>query len=178
MNVETADPGGVDGDLYAQLHRLAGAMMRRERPGHTLQATALIHEAFLRLDLPPREASDERRLFACAARVMRQVLVDHARKRGAAKRGGEAQRVTLDTRALGAAAEAHDVLDLHDALERLEQVDARKAAVVDLKFFGQMTHEEIAAELGVSGKTVEADWYFARAWLRRELDRAEGRAEG
>lgn len=163
--------GGVDADLYAQLHRLAGGLMRRERAGHTLQATALLHEAFLRLELPGREPGDERRLLACAARVMRQVLVDHARRRAALKRGGVAQRVTLDTRALGVEGDAHDVLDLHEAIERLSAVDARKASVVDLKFFAQMTHGEIAAELGVSPKTVEADWYFARAWLRRELDR-------
>ncbi len=145
-------------------------MMQRERHGHTLQPTALIHEMFLRLDLPERDQRDERRLLACAARIMRQVLVDHARRRGAAKRGGDAQRVALDTRALGAATDSHDVLDLHEAIERLGAADARKAAVVDLKFFGQMTHAEIAAELGVSAKTVESDWYFARAWLRRELD--------
>ena len=188
--LEAVDHGGASGDLYAHLHRLAAAMMQRERHGHTLQPTALIHEMFLRLDLPERDQSDERRLLACAARIMRQVLVDHARRRGAAKRGGDAQRVALDTRALGAATDSHDVLDLHEAIERLGAADARKvdvldlheaierlgaadarkAAVVDLKFFGQMTHAEIATELGVSAKTVESDWYFARAWLRRELD--------
>jgi len=163
--------------LYAQLHDLAGAMMREERCGHTLQPTALVHEAFLRLGLEDSASEEEWRVLAFAANAMRQALIDHARRRNAQKRGGDRDRVTLDSN-LGGAGEgetALDVLDLHGALERLEGLDERKARVVEMKFFARMTHEQIARAVGVSAKTVEADWYFSRAWLRREL---EGAGEG
>jgi len=165
------------GRLYMQLHDLAGAMMREERCGHTLQPTALVHEAFLRLGLDDSAPEEEWRVLAFAANAMRQALIDHARRRNALKRGGGAGRVTLDSN-LGEEGEgdsALDVLDLHGALERLEALDGRKARVVEMKFFARMTHEQIARAVGVSAKTVEADWYFSRAWLRREL---EGASEG
>jgi RNA polymerase sigma factor (TIGR02999 family) len=171
---DNSDGSPIGAAFYARLHDVASAIMRRERRDHTLQATALIHEAMLRFDDIRKNPEDERRALACAARVMRQVLVDHARRRGAAKRGGDHRRVALDTRAMDVEAPSTDVLELDEAIERLKVEDPRKAAVVELKFFGEMTHAQIAAELGVSEKTIEADWYFARAWLRRALERGEG----
>lgn len=168
---ERAERQGAFDGLYEQLHGLAGAMMRDERADHTLQPTALVHEAFLRMKLPEGEPEEEWRLLAFAANAMRQALIDHARKKNAQKRGGGSGRVTLDTNLAGVLAAEVDVLDLEDAMQRLESLDARKARVVEMKFYSRMTHEQIAHALDVSAKTVEADWYFARAWLRREMGR-------
>lgn len=165
-----AGEGAFEG-LYEQLHTIAGALMRDERVDHTLQPTALVHEAFLRLKLPEEGVVEEWRLLAFAAHAMRQALIDHSRRKKAQKRGGGAGRVTLDTGLVGVFAEGVDVLDLEDAMLRLETLDARKAKVVEMKFYSRMTHDQIARALGVSAKTVEADWYFARAWLRREMGR-------
>jgi RNA polymerase sigma-70 factor (ECF subfamily) len=161
--------------VYDELRDLAAAHLRGERGHHTLQPTALVHEAFVRLAADP--AADWRgraHFHAIAARAMRQVLVDHARRRKAAKRGGGAERepLTLHDGLADAGAPELDVLDLHAALEDLARLQERKARVVELRFFGGLTFEETGHVLGISPRTVEADWYLARAWLRRELGRA------
>ncbi len=156
--------------IYDELRTLARSLVCRERSGHTLDATALLHEAYLRLaagSLPDLE--DRRHFVALVARCMRQVLVDHARGRGTQKRGGDRLRVTLHDAALTASRDAIDVMVLDDALSRLAAMDERKCRVVELRFFGGLTFAETADVLGIAPKTVEADWYAARAWLRREL---------
>jgi RNA polymerase sigma factor (TIGR02999 family) len=154
--------------VYAELRRLAAWQMRGERAEHTLQPTALVHEAYLRLagDGDPRW-ENRAHFLAAATRVMRHVLVDHARARNAGKRAGAA--VALDE-ALEVAAESRvDVVVLHDALERLSAVDPDLAAVVEMRYFGGLTVPEIAEVTGVSRATVEREWASARAWLRRQL---------
>lgn len=156
--------------VYGELRTLARSLIRKERRCHTLDATALLHEAYLRLSagsLP--DLHDRRHFVALVARSMRQVLVDHARSRDAQKRGGGRLRVTLHDSALSATGDAIDVLALDEALSRLAALDARKCRVVELRFFGGLTFAESADVLDISPKTVEADWYAARAWLRREL---------
>lgn len=157
--------------LYPELRRLAARLMRRERPGHTLQPTALVHEAFLELvDETAIDWQGRAHFMGVAARVMRRVLVDHARRRGAGKRGGGLRQVTLDeSSGMGAAARALDVLHLDEVLERLAALDARGAQVVELRVFGGLTADEVAAALGVSKRTVDSDWSVARMWLAREL---------
>lgn len=159
--------------LYEDLKLRANRAMRRERPQHTLQPTALVHEAFLRMTrAKPVDWSDRAHFLAIAARVMRQVLVDHARKRDAARRGGDRTRVTLDEFRVGAAQSDADLIDLHHALERLEAVDARCAQVAELKVFGGFTAREVSQALDLSVRTVENDWATARMWLARALDEA------
>lgn len=159
--------------IYAELHRQAERAMRREGSEHTLQATALVHEAYLRLIDQRRVAWQNRaHFFGIAAQAMRRVLVDHARARHAAKRGGELQRqVTLS--GVDEAAEdgggAVDVLALHEALDRLAALDADQAKLVELRYFSGLTIDETAAALGISPATVKREWSIARAWLRREL---------
>lgn len=157
--------------VYADLRAAAAALLRQERPGHTLQPTGLVHEAFLRLAGGTRVAWTSQAHFrAVAARAMRQVLVDHARRRDAFKHGGELDRVTwdgdMDARAPGLDAE---VLDLHDALERLAMLSPRQARVVELRIFGGLTVQEVAHVLDVGTTTVDDDWAMARAWLSGEL---------
>jgi RNA polymerase sigma factor (TIGR02999 family) len=161
--------------IYAELRRIAGGLMRRERPGHTLQPSALVHEALLRLldgdtlaDLP-----DRHRLLAAAARAMRQVLVDHARHRQAAKRVLGRARVPLDEALAYFEDQDLDVIALHEALDELAKEHPWPAQVVDLRFFGGWPIPGIAKMLGVSDTTAESDWRFARAWLRERLGRAE-----
>ena len=157
--------------LYPELRRLAGSLMRRERPGHTLQPTALVGEAFLRLvDQTQIEWQDRAHFLGIAARVMRQILVDHARRHGALKRGAEMARVTFDEDLGHGADRDIGLLALHDALERFAGVDARGAQVVELRVFGGATVDEIAHTLGVSKRTVDNDWAVARMWLARELN--------
>jgi RNA polymerase sigma factor (TIGR02999 family) len=156
--------------VYGELRDLARSLVRRERRGHTLDATSLLHEAYLRLsagDLP--DLQDRRHFVAIVARSMRQVLVDHARGKGTKKRGGDRLRVTLHDAALSPSQDAVDVMALDEALSKLAALDERKCRVVELRFFGGLTFAEAGDVLGVSPKTVEADWYAARAWLRREL---------
>jgi RNA polymerase sigma factor (TIGR02999 family) len=155
--------------VYAELRRLARCHMRGERPDHTLQTTALVHEAYLRLiDTSQVAWHDRTHFFAMASRMMRRVLVDAARARRAVKRDG-GLRVSLD-RALGlAAADDVDLVALDDALEALAQLDARKSQVVELRFFGGLTLAETAAALQVSEDTVTRDWSFVKTWLRRQL---------
>ena len=164
--------------VYDELRALADAYMRRERAGHTLQPTALVHEAFLRLlRLPPGSVQNRVHFFALAAQAMRRILADHARRHRAAKRGGNAVRVPLEViegGAGGVAAAAggtQDVAadDLDAALEDLAKLDERQARVVELRFFGGLSIEETAEVLGVSAATVKRDWLVARAWLHREL---------
>lgn len=156
--------------LVDELRALAGALLRQERPDHTLQPTALVNEAYLKLvDQTQPDFADRRHFMAVAARAMRQILVDHARGKGAIKRGGQMARVTLNEALLHDQACDVDVAALDDALRELEKLDLRKSRVVELRFFGGMTNQEAAEVLGVSPKTTEADWYMARAWLRRAL---------
>ena len=156
--------------VYDELRVLASNLMRHERAGHTLQATALVHEAYLRLVDQTRISWQDRRHFmGVAARAMRQILVDHARRRGAEKRGGGWERVTLEDLDGPAASEDYEVLRLHEALERFAALDPRAARVVELRTFGGLTVEEAAAVLEVSRRTVDGDWATARMWLSREL---------
>lgn len=156
--------------VYAELRRIAARSLRRERPGHTLQATALVHEAYLRLFGDQRLSFQNRSHFlGIAARSMRQILVEHARARDAAKRGGERRRVTLDEAVAAIGAQEIDLLAVDEALDRLAAVNAQHARIVELRFFGGLTNEETAAALGVSPATVKRAWTVARAWLFREL---------
>jgi len=155
-----------------ELHRLAHAHMRRERQGHTLQATALVNEVFVRLaDGANPNWKDRAHFLGIAARLMRQILVDHARSRGYQKRGGGAQRVSLEEAALITPEPALDVLAVDRALEAFAKLDARKSQVVELRFFGGLSIEETAEVLGISAETVKRDWRVAKLWLARELDR-------
>jgi RNA polymerase sigma-70 factor, ECF subfamily len=156
--------------LYPELRRLAGRLMRRERPGHTLQPTALVHEAFLQLvDETAIDWQCRAHFMGVAARVMRRVLVDHARRRGASKRGGGLAHVTLDEALAAGGERSLDVLHLDEALERFAALDARGARVVEMRVFGGLTSDEAATVLGVSKRTVDSDWAMARLWLAREL---------
>jgi len=161
--------------VYGELRRVAGRAMRRERPDHSLQSTALIHEAYLKLlgGSTPRWES-RAHFYAIAAKLMRQVLVDHARTRRRRKRGGSAVRVTLDEGLVVSPKPDADLVALDDALDALAEVDARKARVVELRFFGGLGVEETAHVLGVSPQTVMRDWRLAKVWLYRELRRAGG----
>jgi RNA polymerase sigma factor (TIGR02999 family) len=156
-----------------ELRQIARRCLRNERAGHTLQATALVNEAYVRLVDARRVNWQNRTHFlAMSARLMRRVLVDYARTKGAEKRGGELVKVSL-AQALGRADDiGRDVVALNDALEALEKVDARKGRVVELRYFAGLTVEETAAVLEVSPQTVAREWTFAKAWLRRELKRA------
>lgn len=155
--------------VYDELRRVARARLRRERPDHTLQATALVHEAYLRL-IGPGEATPRNRvqLFGIAARLMREILVDHARRKAALKRGGPATKVSLDAVATPEVAIV-DILALDEALGELSARDARLCQVVELKFFAGLTIDETATALQVSVATVERDWTVARAWLHQRL---------
>lgn len=158
--------------VYRELHGLASRHLARERGAHTLQPTALVHEAYLRLSKTASpDWQDRGHFFAVAARVMRRILVDHARQRRRIKRGGAAPVVPLDDvePAAGAAIDPLDALALDGALSRLEDLDAQQAKVVELRFFGGLTVEETAEVMGVSSGTVKRDWAVARAWLYREL---------
>jgi len=161
--------------VYDELRRLAGRFMAREPVGHTLQPTALVHEAYLRLVDQTRTGFTGRTHFlAVGAQVMRRLLIDHARKRGAAKRGLGWRRVTLgpgSEPSLAEALSAEDLLSLDAALNKLAELDEREARVVTLRFFGGLTVEEVAEAVGVSKRTVECDWRHARSWLRVELSR-------
>ena len=173
--VITGVPGGV-GTLmprvYDELRRLAGNYFRDQPTDHTLQPTALVNEAWLRLAGHARGQAVFRgrsHFLAVSAMAMRQILVDHARRRTALKRGGDAKPLSLHEDMLGGLGGSTDILDVNDALQRLETIDERKAQVVELRFFGGLTMDEIADVLDVGKTTVEGDWRMARAWLAREL---------
>jgi RNA polymerase sigma factor (TIGR02999 family) len=156
--------------VYEELHRLAHSYMRGERPGHTLQTTALVNEAYLRLAGYRGVRRQERaQFFALAAQLMRRILVDHARTRERQKRGGRAARLQLDEAAVLSPERSGELLALDEALSRLAEIDPRKSRVVEMRFFGGLRNEEIAEALKVSVKTVTRDWQVAEAWLRREL---------
>jgi RNA polymerase sigma-70 factor (ECF subfamily) len=163
--------------VYGELHRRARRLMGREREGHSLQPTELIHEAYLRLvGSTPIDWHDRSHFYALAARLMRQILVDHARSRGRQKRGGAALPVTLDE-AVMCPQESLDLGRLDDALHALADTDGRKSRVVELRFFGGFSADEVAAILDVSPQTVLRDWRLAKAWLQREMNRGD-RARG
>lgn len=156
--------------VYDELRRLAASYLRRERRDHTLQPTALVHEAFLRLVGAEDQRWESRAHFlAVAARAMRRILIDHARGRHAQKRGGKAAKVSLADLDQPAVDRDDYLIALDEALERLGRLDERQARVVELRFFGGLTIEEAAAVLGVSHATVERDWNVAKAWLHREV---------
>lgn len=158
--------------VHAELHRLARRAMRRERPDHTLQATALVHEAYLRLvNASGVTWNDRAHFFAVSARLMRRILVDHARSRRYVKRGGGAAMVPFDEGLTVCDEPGTDLVALDDALEALGRVDERKCRVVELRFFGGLSIDEAAAALHVSAGTVMRDWRLAKAWLLKELDR-------
>jgi RNA polymerase sigma factor (TIGR02999 family) len=157
--------------VYRELRQLAARYVARERKGQSIQATALVHEAYLRLFKDKSLRWQNRPHFmAIAAHSMREILVERARARNASKRGGARERITLDDRMASVQATEIDVLALHEALERLTALDPRQAQIVELRFFGGLTNEEVARLLRISVATVKRDWTAAQAFLRRELD--------
>ena len=157
--------------VYSELRNLASRHLKRERPDHTLQATALVHEAYLQLvDASSINWQGRTHFFAMAARVVRQVLIQHARTHDAQKRGGDRKRITLAEGIAISPSREVDLLDLDEALTQLATVHERQARVVELRFFGGLSVEEVAAALGVSERTVKGDWKVARAWLRSKID--------
>ena len=158
--------------VYQHLHRLAASYMRRERREHTLQATALVHEAYLRLvSQEETDWQDRAHFFAVCARMMRRILTDFARAKHYQKRGGGAPRTSLQEGLVAGQERSKDLLAVDDALTALETVEPRKSQVVELRFFGGLSVEETAAVLKISPETVMRDWKFAKAWLARELRR-------
>ncbi len=156
--------------VYHELHRAAKRYIRHERPDHTLQATALVNEVYLRLiDAQNVRWQDRAHFFAIAAQLMRRILVDFARRRRQLKRGGDAPEVSLDQALIIAKEPSADLVALDDALTTLAKLDERQSRVVELRFFGGLTEEEIAEVLGVSPRTVRSDWQMAKVWLLREL---------
>ena len=160
--------------VYDELHRLAASYMRRERPGHTLQTTALVHEAYLRL-VGQREVDWRNRaqLLGVAAQTMRRVLMDHARGRLTARRGGLQITISLEDAAVPFSARSIELIALDDALCQLAAIDARQSSIVELRFFGGLTEEETAEILGISPRTVRREWTIARAWLFSEISKEE-----
>jgi RNA polymerase sigma factor (TIGR02999 family) len=164
--------------VEAQLRRLARRYMAGERAGHTLQTTALVNEAYLRLVGSEKvQWRDRAHFFAVAAQLMRRILVDHARSRRYQKRGGGARQVTLDEEWMGSREPSRDLIALDDALQALAEVDPRKSRVIELRIFGGLSVEETAAVLEVSQDTVLRDWRLARHWLRKELAAPAARPE-
>jgi len=156
--------------VYEELRRLAHHFMERQRPDHTLQTTALVNEAYLRLaDQTNPNWQSRAHFFAVAARAMRQILVSYARSQRSQKRGGGALKVELDEVALVSPEESKEIVDLHEAPERLATLDSRKAQVVELKYFGGLNYDEMAEVLKISRVTVRRDWEFAKLWLYTEL---------
>jgi RNA polymerase sigma factor (TIGR02999 family) len=160
--------------VHEELRRLAHQYMRRENPGHTLQTSALVNEAYVRLvDQSKIQWESRAHFFGIAARLMRQILVDQARRKNFAKRGGGAIRVSLDSANAIAQEQSANVMALDEALKTLEQTDLRKSQIVELRFFGGMSIEETAEALNVSPGTVMRDWTFARAWLRNKMSASQ-----
>lgn len=160
--------------VYDELRRLAGRYLRSERPDHTLQTTALVHEAYLRL-IDQREVHWQNRahFFAISAQLMRRILVDHARSHRARKRGGDSRALPIEEAANLFHVRAAEMLALDDALMSLEAIAPRQSRIVELRFFGGLTEQETAHVLGVSGITVKRDLRIAKAWLRREIERTD-----
>jgi RNA polymerase sigma-70 factor (ECF subfamily) len=157
--------------VYNELRRLAHGYLRRERKGHTLQNTALINEAYLRLvDQKHVHWANRSHFFGISAQIMRRILIDHARRYEYSKRGGGAQRISLDEGAVVAKQRARELLLLDEALKSLATIDPRRSQVVELRYFGGLNNEEIAGVLKISENTVTRDWNMARAWLYQELN--------
>jgi len=162
--------------VYRELHRLAKGYIHQERPGHVLQTTALINEAYLRLiDWKDVRWQNRAHFFGVAAQLMRRILVDFARARQQAKRGGAARQVSLDEAAAVAVGRGTELIALDEALQQLSAIDPRRGRMVELRFFGGLSEEETAEVLRVSPRTVRREWSLARAWLHRELRRAEAK---
>ena len=156
--------------VYDELRRQAARYLRREQPGHTLQTTALIHEAYVRLvDQRNVQWQNRAHFFGIAAQMMRRILVDHARTKKRAKRGGSDIKVSLDDATVAAKGQDLDVVAVDEALTRLAKIDEQQSRVVELRFFSGLTVEETAAVMGISPATVKRDWSMAKAWLHREL---------
>lgn len=175
--IDSGTGGELAERLYSDLRRMAAQRLEAERAGHTLQPTALVHEVYLRLESQRNAFQNREQFLSFAARAMRRVLVDHARKHRAEKRGGGAQRLTLTGIDEEGAIEVEspvDPLGLDRALERLGALDERQVRIVELRYFAGATTAECASILGISTATVERDWRMARAWLRRELSVVEG----
>jgi RNA polymerase sigma factor (TIGR02999 family) len=167
---KSAQPDKLAPLVYEELRQLAHRYMRGERPDHTLQTTALVNEAYLRLaDQTDPHWRDRTHFFAAAARMMRHILVDYARGRQRAKRGSNAVKVELSEEAVVSGNQAEQLVDLNEALERLAELDRRASQVVELKYFGGMNYDEVADVLAVSAITARRDWEFAKAWLHKEL---------
>lgn len=159
--------------VYSELHRIANHYLRSERPDHTLQSTALVHEAYVRLaDQSLPQWQNRAHFFAVAAQLMRQILVDYARSYRASKRGGDVYKLALDEAEDTPQGFDLDIVALDDALKELAAMDSQQSRVVELKFFGGLSIDETAEVLGISASTVKRDWITARAWLFRELDRS------
>ena len=158
--------------VYPELRRMARRYMKNERQGNTLQSTALVHEVYIRLvDVRKVEWRERAQFYAMAAQMMRRILVDAARARGSKKRGGSAAKVNIDDTAVLSPAPDRSILALDEALTALSRLAPRQARVVELRYFGGLTEEEIVAALEISPRTVRRDWDFAKAWLSRELNR-------
>ena len=162
--------------VYAELHRVANAYMRRERPDHTLQPTALINEAYLRLIQEDVDWNSREHFIGFAAHVMRRVLVDYARARNADQRGGKRERVELHDQLAISPERLDEVSQIDEALDRLAKLNARQAKVVELRYFGGLSIEQIGATLGIAPRSVKRDWALARIWLIEELKPHSGRA--
>jgi RNA polymerase sigma factor (TIGR02999 family) len=159
--------------VYKELRDIARRHLQRERPGHTLQSAALVHEAYLRLlDQRPFDTDNRAHFLAVASRLMRQILVDHARTHGAAKRGAD-RRVEIDTSLVLPQVRTTDVVALDDALKDLANLDEQQGRIVELRFFGGLSTEEIADVLGISPSTVKRDWNMAKAWLTRQMKKGK-----
>jgi len=166
-----ASAGHVFSALYGELRVMASRLLSREGPGHTLQPTALVHELYLRLGASkPPDWNDRAHFFAVAASTLRRILIDHARQAKAERRGGEQPKISAELIDAGVTCSYDDLLQIDEALTKLEQVDARAARVTELRFFAGLEEQEIADQLGVAAVTVKRDWKFARAWLARHLD--------
>jgi len=156
--------------VYKELRRMASHYLRHERPGHTLQATALVHEAYLKLaGQPDAKWQNRAHFFAVASQLMRRILVDYARAQHRGKRGGKQQKVSLDEALLVSADRTDELLAVNEALAKLEEMDARQARIVELRYFGGLTMEETAEVLQLSSKTVMREWSMAKAWLYGSL---------
>jgi RNA polymerase sigma factor (TIGR02999 family) len=170
FQARTESPEELFGMVYEELRKVARAYMRKERPDHTLQTTALVNEAYLRLFNGQGFQWDSRQHLLCTvAKIMRRVLMDHARKRGAKRHGGALKKITLDEQGLAIYKEPEEFLALGEALDQLALVNSRQAKVVELHSFAGLTEEETAEVLGVCLKTVRNDWRFAKAWLKSQI---------
>ena len=168
--VPLTDDADISSSIYKELRKIASARMKLERGNHTLQPTALVHEAYLRLaDQPDSIWKDRSRVLGLAAHAMRHVLVDHARAHAAGKRGAGAVQVTLDEGVASSNESQVDILAVDEVLTRLAEFDPRQAKVLEMHFFAGLTFEEIAVELGISARTIKRDWTMARAWLYQQL---------